>query len=248
MRILLIILFLIITQNVISQHKSDKKLYKIESKSLVTGVPETDGCAAACATILFSEAIYFIIDVMADHHEYLLDNLDTYPEAVSFEGMFLAAGGTDSRLSVLPRIRGTAGVFSTDFRFNQGSSFGNSSTDQFFEWQIIEFNTYPVEKVNFRFGTGILYDLVGNSTYNEHHLSLETKFFENKMSFLFEGRYSADYAKLVDVYSEITLSAKVKAINYSHLRGYFIIGGIYQNFYSVKDISGLQVGLQFTIH
>lgn len=248
MKNILIILFLTTSLGVIAQRQSSNKLFKNESENVVAGAPETDGCAAACVTILFSEAAYFIIDLMADHHEYLLDNLDTYPEAVSFEGMFLAAGGTDNRLSVLPRIRGTAGVFSTDFRFNQGSSFGSSSTDQFFEWQILEFNTYPAEKVNLRFGTGILFNLMDNSSYNEHHASLETKFFEDKMSFLFEGRYAADYANLLDIYSEITLSAKIKAINYSHLNGYLVLGGIYQNYYNTKDISGIQVGLQFSIH
>ena len=233
---------------VIAQKKSNSKLSNNKINDIVVGTPETDGCAAACITIVFSEAAYFLIDVMADHHEYLLDNLETYPEALSFEAMFLAAGGTDNRLSVLPRIRGTAGIFSTELRFNQGSSFSTSSTDQFLEWQIIEFNTFPAEKVNLRFGTGLLFDLMGNSAYNEHLLSVETKFFDNKMSFLFEGRYAADYANLIDIYSEISLSAKIKAINYKHLNGYFIIGGMYQNYYNLKDISGLQVGFQFLVH
>ena len=248
MKKILSIILKICSINAFSQRKVNLDTQKKSSDNSIIGVPETDGCAAACVTIFFSEAAYFFIDVMADHHEYLLDNLDTYPEALSLEGMLIGAGGDGNRLSVLPRIRATAGIFSTELRFNQGSYVDSSATDQFLEWQIIEFNTFPAERVNFRFGTGILFDMINNYSYNEHFLSLETKFFDSKMSFVFEGRYAADYANLVDVYTEISLSAKIKAINYSHLKGYFTIGGMYQNFYNTKDISGLQVGFQFLVH
>lgn len=248
MKKILFIALTISTLVVVAQKKSNSKIYQSKNKNTVAASPEADGCAAACITIIFSEAAYFIVDALADHHEYLLDNLDTYPEALSFEAMFLVSGGTENRLSVLPRIRGTAGIFSTDLRFNQGSTFNKSSTDQFLEWQIIEFNTFPAKKINLRFGTGLLYNLIDNSAYNEHLLSVETNFFENKVSFLFEGRYAPDYGNLIDIYSEISLNTKIKAIDYKHLKGYITIGGMYQNYYSTKDISGLQVGFQFLVH
>lgn len=245
------------------EHKSNKDNQKDDKDSPGSSVADPlasaclTGCAEGCAQIV----VPVIIGGIAQHHKYLMDSRDSDPAILSFDIMpHVAYSPTDEYINYLPRIRGTWGVLSTDVRFNYLTEYQGVSSGiyQTIEWQILELNFVAQQVVNFRIGSGLLYenfrgedeygDALPKETYNEHFIALEIRIHDRKILTGIEGRGAWDYEVSENVFHEINLRGSYRFINSNNLFAYLTFGVIYQNYYSSVDLLSVQSGLTFNLH
>ncbi len=215
--------------------------------------PVVDGCIDGCFTVLFSECTAIMFSAMANRHEKLLENRDEDPTIVSLDILPHAAYNIDPKYNSYlfsPRVRGTWGLFSTDFRFNLLIEYDDNlgKTFKTFDWQILELNLLSFNEFNLRLGSGWLYNYHSQNSYNEHFLGMELRL--NNQFFLatVEGRSAWDYEAGGNVFHEATLRTSYRFVNYEHLFGYLTGGIVYQNHFMKIDYITLQAGFSFNIH
>lgn len=221
--------------------------------ALMADVVSSDACSDCCSDpFLFyfiDEAIIHLVEDLSDHHIWMMENRDIYPDALSFTYRSHFASNGAETVNLLQSVNGTWGVLSTDLRLNMLAEFNNFSARSYetINWQILVLNTYPAENVNLRLGSGIIYDNYAERSYNEHYGSLGVSFLDKKVTAILEGRYASAYYNLAEVYSEVNLRTEVKLIDRQDFVCSFMIGGIYQNYYATVQYASLQAGLTLAL-
>lgn len=218
--------------------------------SLLSDVGSSGGCNDLGCLFFIDDLVIVTIEGLTVHHNYLMDNRDIFPSALSLEYMPHFASNGDNQFSIFQRLRGTFGVMSTDFRFNVLTEFQNNTAQQYrtIDWQIMQLNFQAGPVVNLRFGSGILYDSYAENTYNEHFGSIGLSFFDYRFTTELEGRYCPSYTTAVTVYEELNLRAKFRIIEMESLSTWFMVGGVYQSYYDVAEYKSLQTGLTIELH
>ncbi len=206
-------------------------------------------CSDPCFLLLFDDLIYWSIDGLINHHIYIMDHPEDFPDRYSFEYMSHFAADGQNQFSVLQRVRGTVGIISSDFRVNILSEIQNLnfSTYKTFDWQIINLNFRPDQSVEFSLGSGLMYDNYSETFYNQHYASLGFHLLNNQVHTVMEGRYTPSYIRQYIVYTELSLRNQVHLFTMGSLHTYFMIGGMYQSYYEVAEYLSLQAGLTFKV-
>ncbi len=220
--------------------------------------PIMDACFSSCAMACFDVFFSVAGELLMDHHRDLMKNRDVDPTVLSIDFMpHIAYSPDDDYINLLPRIRGTWGIFSTDFRFNYLAEFDNAAADIYntWEWQILQLNLVAAEVFNFRIGTGLLSEnYKENLVYNEHSIGFEFRSQDQNLLTSLEGRTTWDYETGSHVFTEGNLRFSYRFININHVFGYVIVGGIYQRYYEstvdspAVNLFSAQMGLTFNIH
>jgi len=248
--IYLFILILFFTFQSVSQVDNIKQKSKSFKSGNDYGNSNSYDGIAGLLFFLFNDVAINSIDMLIVHHQYLIENKENYPIAFSADYMPHLAFNQNNQYNMLQRIRGTLGVFSTDFRLNYLTEISDLSAKSYstLDWQIIQFSTYPSNNVNIRFGTGLLYDNYSDLSFNEHSLGLELYFKDYEYWFALDGRFALDYERGESVYKELNFRCNYRIIKTQHFNTYFTIGALYQNYYSVTDLFSAQGGLSINLH
>lgn len=210
-------------------------------------------CTSVCATVA--------VGIMIEHHEYQMNNRDINPMAASIDVMpHFSYSSQDGLVNYLPRIRGTWGVLSTDFRFNYLTETADFSAETYrcMEWQVLQLSFSAAEVFNFRIGTGIMYENYTENVYNEHSVAMEARFSQQKVLTTLEGRGTWDYETGNTVFLEANGRIAIRFININHVFGYLHAGYTYQSYYpslpsgeneyNNTNFHFFNTGLTFNIH
>jgi hypothetical protein len=201
--------------------------------------------------------LFFLDDVflgsyraMAEQNRRVLDNRDTYPDALALK--YYASGLADGQgtLDIQQRLNWTWGIWGTDLKLNYLNEFeeGTMKSYKTIHWQILQMNMYVAESMNLRFGAGTIYDTYAGKSYTEYLGSMTFYMNDNKLKTTIEGTTpSRDYSNST-VFSEVNVFCEAQIISTEHLNGYFMVGGMYQNYYDVAQKQMLQAGLSFMIY
>jgi hypothetical protein len=209
-----------------------------------------DGCADGCCYPLFNDFSVWAFEGLAKHHKFIVNNHDDYPTGLSFDFMPHAGYDGGSLIHLLPRIRGTWGVISTDFRLNYLAEIDPDYFDSYrtVEWQAFVLNTFPDKHFNLRVGTGILYDDYTSISYNEHFMGAELYILSHKFTVAAEGRMAFDYGLGLNVFSEAQFRLNYRYLDTKHLFGYLTMGATMQEYYSTVNIVTFLAGLSYNFH
>lgn len=232
---------------------NNKEYHSTPNESYNSDSPVVDGCIEGCFAVLFSECTAIMVGAMATWHENLLENRDEDPTIVSLDILPHAAYNIDPKYNSYifsPRVRGTWGLFSTDFRFNLLIEYEENlgKTFKTFDWQILELNLLSFNAFNLRLGSGWLYNYHSQNSYNEHFLGMELRLHDQFFLATMEGRSAWDYEGGGNVFHEATLRTSYRFVNYNRLYGYLTGGIVYQNHFMKIDYITLQAGFSFNIH
>lgn len=233
-----------------SANKSSKQANTSKSTTH-SGDTNDDACSAACMDACVGACSSVAIDLIIDGQGEYLDNKDDIPHMVSLEIMPHGAYFiSNNDFNTMPRIRGNWAMFSTDLRFNSWFEFEDGNIDFFhtFDWQVIEFNPIILENFILRLGTGLMHETYSKTTYNEHFLGSDIMWDDDSYLINIEGRWAKDYNTGADPRTEANLRFNYRFLEQSNFDGYFMVGGLYQNYYNQIDLWGLQTGVTFFIH
>lgn len=245
------------------ENKSDKPSFS-EGGGFSSG--SDDPCLGACGEFCFEIFFAVLFEELAEHHTYLMQNLESDPTPLSLEiKPHFSYGPDDGFVNYLPGIRGTLGTISTDFRLNYLSEYEDYTAEMFkvYEWQFM-LNLTPVKEFNIRIGTGLYFESFTDSvtdpvtleksnekfkdTFNEHFVGLSLRLNDLDIISTLEGRFAMDYDTQEQVFTEINFRVEKRFINFPHLYGYFHGGFIYQRYYSAVNLWSVQTGFTFNIH
>ncbi len=250
------IIFLLITFAAKSQigdikKEADRNTTNNSSYEKSSTSSSSDPCMESLFSFCFSSCTMLAIDLLSDHHNYLLKTYKSHPRVVSFEFEPGVAFSPDfENFHICPKIKGTWGVLGTEARYNALIDFQDGYPERFtlIEWQIIQLNIMPSEYFNLRVGTGFVYEEYQDFFYNENYLGLYFHIKPDQMYIELEGRNAYDYAVDRSTFSELALSANFAIFNFDHLTGTAGIGGQYQNYYETINLLSLTASLNLNIH
>ncbi len=183
----------------------------------------------------------------------LLSRRSDIPSIVSLEIMPQLAIQPPNNYWLLPRVRGTWGLFSTDFRYNffieDAPLEGKVKSLGTFDWQIVQLNFVNTQPVTVRGGIGFMSENFGDhATFMETTLSTDLRFKEGKIGGGAEYRVASDYDTNVTPRREINARFEYRLGNGGrHLKSYVTLGGIFQRHYSTVNVWGIQAGMIFRI-
>jgi len=229
-------------------NKNQEEQHSTERRSNSVGATHNnpgEGCLSAltgeCMAIACGACFDLTTALLLHHHDSLKRRMNTEPFLKSIDLML--HGGYSINMgtySVLPRIRGTYGLFSTDFRFNSLIEYNANKIEDYtiFEWQILQLNFVPVRAFNFRIGAGMLYEQYTGKIYNENMIALGFQLLKSQMLIDLEGRACWDYDSGNSVFQEVNLRLSQRIIKVGGTYIYAALGGVYQRYYPNIDIEG----------
>ncbi|MCF8296288.1 MAG: hypothetical protein K9J13_01980 [Saprospiraceae bacterium] len=218
---------------------------------LSDGATSGDPILGLCCNDLFIDLFFDIIVFGGiELHKHYMDQQYDIPRVKSIEFMPQFAFNPPSTYSMLPRIRGNLGLFSTDIRYNfmlETSSINGADLYKTVDWQIIELNLVLTEAVNIRVGTGFMYEDFTDSYFNEHTGAVDFYLNDNALIIGSELRYAIEYESGFVPRTEGSLNLNYRIFNFNNLAGYANLGCLYQDYYHKVDVWSVQGGLNFKI-
>lgn len=191
-----------------------------------------------------------IVDLMfggfVDWQRYKLKKREINREITSLEVLLQGSvNPLNNSYLMNPRIRGSWGLFSMDFRFNylierDVEGFRHIRTS---DWQILQFNLVTTRNVIFRLGGGVLSEAFSDekNAYSEWTAGLQINSNDHFLGGTTEYRDS-------EVRREWNAHLRYKVMEAGVLHGFATAGIVYQRYYSSIDIWGLQAGFTFKLY
>lgn len=171
------------------------------------------------------------------------------PSLVGIDFMLQAAIQPSSYYVFNPRIRGTYGIFSTDFRLNyllEESIDGNKDLITY-DWQCIQLNFINHKNVVARIGTGVMFEGFGyKKAFSES--SISTNFMFDKWGGFSEYRAAHDYDTDAVPRREFNFQVHRQVFEYGHWHGLVSGGFQFQRYYGAVNVWGIQLGMLFRVY
>lgn len=255
-----IILFLLIVNSLFAQVDDIKKGSDTnkEKGSTTTTNPESkggdgcmsDACGLACNSGCFSSILQYSIIGLIKLQGIQLEKKAEIPQVISFDFMTHFGYAEPSSSLLLPRIRGNWGLFSSDLRFSNLVEYSNGSTDFYntLDWQALLLNIVITKPVTARIGTGIMREYYSATTFIEHSVGADVNWKDSQYLASLEARIAKDYSTGATPRSEVNMRFNYRIIKGTHINGYAMCGGIYQNYYASVDVWTIQTGLTLSFH
>ena len=221
------------------------------------GKDSNEACVEACCELIGSQVFQIMLAAIVEGQYTMLSASENDPTIRSFD--FDPQGAYNPRYEsylILPRIRGTYGIFATDFRLNYLLGKGKNGTETFktYEWQILQFNLVSLPHVNFRIGSGVYWqnylspepnEGYVTQSFNEHAAELSIKFNNQKYITTASGRIALDYNTHNTVFSEFSLIQNIRFMQSPTMGGYFSFGINVEKYYETTKLLSIQAGLHF---
>ena len=195
-----------------------------------------------------SSSSFFVFDFMfnglAQWQSLKLEKREDVPNMVSLELMLQAAIQPSNYYIVNPRIRANWGLISTDFRFNylleediDGIKYLRTN-----DWQILQMNLVTTRNVGFRIGGGVMQEAFsGDKGFGEWTAALTLQDSDLRFGGMVEYRGA-------EVRKEWNAHFQYRIIEHRHLHGFVTLGVVYQRYYDVINVWGMQSGFVFKLH
>ncbi len=156
---------------------------------------------------------------------------------------------------IQPRIRGTWGIFGTDFRFYQIIEPRLNYTDniKYYDWQFLQLNILNIKPVNIRIGTGLTFESFKDSIdylniFSENTLGVDVYLMQDKLKLSTEGRLIYSESRKMSIRKELSLNVAYKI--YGKEQGFHFyanIGGTFNQFYNSVNVWTANTGLSFRL-
>jgi hypothetical protein len=114
---------------------------------------------------------------------------------------------TQNSKSYMPRLEINGSLLSTSLRVFTNSEEHIEGRDTYttIDWQMLMLNLVVEQEVNFRIGSGIMFEEYSGLLFNEHTASFDI-YFGDRFKWNLEGRYTPDYKTKITVRKEFNTS------------------------------------------
>jgi hypothetical protein len=198
----------------------------------------------------YGQMAYYLLEWMTngmiDWQRATLQKKPSVPSVISLEVMMQVASQPSRYYILNPRVRANWGIFVTDYRTNYmfeqvPGGIVDMRTD---DWQILGLNLVQRPSFNLRFTTGIMYERFGNNnTYNESVVGAHWRSPSGRIGFMTEYRWARNYGTGERPRAEINASFLKTIASTPHFGLALTIGGVYQSYYYIVPVWGVQGGL-----
>ena len=196
--------------------------------------------------------IFFVFDMFSAIHDWQMNTLkrqEEIPSLVGLDFMLQAAIQPSSYYVVNPRLRGTFGIFSADFRLNYllEESISGRKYLITYDWQFVQLNFINHKNVVARIGTGIMIEgFADHEAFSES--SISTNFMYDKWGGFGEYRSAHDYYTEAVPRREFSFQVHRELFESGHWHGLVSGGFQFQRYYSSINVWGIQLGLIFRLY
>lgn len=196
------------------------------------------------------EVFYFLFDGLGYIHAEKTKNRDRYPAFLSLDVNLQGAIQPSSYYVIQPRIRGTWGLFSSDFRMSylieeDVDGWKHIRTS---DWQIFQLNLITNRFLTLKVGTGALQEEFGDrNVFSESGIMVNVHAPDQSKLLGFEFRFAIDGKTNTAVRQEFNVQYQHQVFQKSILHGYVSLGGLYQRHYESINVWGIQTGLVFRL-
>jgi len=195
--------------------------------------------------------MFDIFRVMGFWQSTVLQKRPEIPTLVGLDFMIHGAVQPSSYYVVNPRVRGTWGILSSDFRTNylvEESIDGNKDLTSY-DWQIIQLNFINTKNVIVRTGAGFMKEgFGGHESFFEWSLSTNLMFNENKWGGFAEFRSAPDFETGDVPRREVSVQIHKQLFAAGPWHGVATGGFQFQEYYQKIDVWGIQMGMVFKLH
>jgi len=218
------------------------------SKSSKSSVSSSEGGNSGGGN---SFIVFDMFRVLGAWQSSVLQKRPEVPTLVGLDFMVHGAIQPSSYYVINPRVRGTWGILSTDFRTNyliEENVEGNKSLTSY-DWQIFQLNFVNTKNVIVRTGTGFMKEGFGDhNSFFEWTLSTNLMFNENKWGGFAEFRSAPDFNSGAVPRREISMQVQRQIFSSGHWHGLATGGFQFQEYYQTVDVWGIQMGIVFKLY
>jgi len=191
-----------------------------------------------------------VINVLGSWQQRKLKKKELNPSMISVDILAQAATQPSQYYLANPRVRGTWGLFSTDFRLNyllQETANGTEDLSSF-DWQVLQLNIITTRHVMGRVGGGFMKEnFGGRKSFFESTYGLLLQSNSKKIGGNIEYRLAQDFDTGVVARRELSLQFEKRISSRGYWNTYVTFGGVYQRYYESITVWGLQAGIAFRI-
>lgn len=193
---------------------------------------------------IFGDLIFnFMIGGVVDAQIQRLERKREMPQVIGLDLWLQTAIQPGSYYIVTPRVRGTWGLFSTDFRKSMLIEEGVDGIEYIAtnDWQVIQLNLLAIREVTWRVGGGFSQETFGgNNHYGEWTTAIHVHPEETAWGGLAEYRGA-------EMRQEVAGFAHYKLFDRNLLHGYATGGLIWQRHYDIVTTWGVQMGFMLRV-
>jgi hypothetical protein len=198
--------------------------------------------------------VFFFFDMfrlMGAWQGHVLDKRTDVPQVVGLDLMLHSAIQPSSYYTFNPRVRGTWGILSTDFRWNvlAEQTVDGYETLNAFDWQITQLNFVNTKHVVLRAGAGFMQENFSDGMrYFESTISSNIILDDNQWGGFIEWRSANDYVTDAKPRREFNLQLHRKVFDAGRWHG-LVTGGLqFQRWYSAINVWGMQAGFVLRLY
>jgi hypothetical protein len=192
--------------------------------------------------------VFFFFDmfrVFGVWQMHVLEKRPDVPQIVSLDIMLHGAVQPSSYYIFNPRVRGTWGILSSDFRTNymvEQTIEGNADLTTI-DWQIVQLNFVNTRNVIARAGAGFMQENFGDHmSFFESTISSNLMFDDNQWGGFIEWRSAKDFETQAVPRREFNLQVQKQVFEAGALHGMVTAGLQFQRYYSQINVWGMQGG------
>lgn len=224
---------------------------QIKSESISNSAKSTSGDAQISSGNGGISVFDFFFNAIPERQSFKLhEDRIRYPSMVSLDVMLQGGVKPSSYYLLWPRVRGSWGLFSTDFRMNYliEEGFDGYKHIRTNDWQILQLNLITSRFLTFRAGTGIMTEAFGNmQTFNESAFIFGVHAPDQSKMLLFEYRFAKDWDTGANPRREFSVQYQQQIFSAGLLHGNLSAGVVYQKYYGTIEIWGVQAGIVFRL-
>lgn len=198
--------------------------------------------------------IFFFFDmfrVFGVWQGHVLDKRPDVPQIVGLDIMLHSAIQPSSYYTFNPRVRGTWGILSSDFRWNvlvEQTLEGTKSLNTF-DWQIAQLNFVNTKNVIVRAGAGYMQEnFADRLSFFESTLSSNLMFDDNNWGGFIEWRSARDFVTNVYPRREFNIQVQKQIFEAGPWHGMVTAGLQFQRWYSSVNVWGMQGGFVLKLY
>jgi hypothetical protein len=192
-----------------------------------------------------------MFNLFGQWQRHVLDKRSEVPTVVGLDLMVHGAIQPSSYYVVNPRVRGTWGIFSTDFRTNYmiEETLDGTTDLMTYYWQVIQLNFINTRHAIVRGGAGLMKEnFGGRGSFMEYTISTNLMFRDNAWGGFAEYRSANDYVTRAVPRREFNLQVHRKLFDAGRWHGLGTGGFQFQRYYSSVNVWGMQLGMVFKLY
>ena len=233
-----------------SESRDNNRHNNSSDRSYYNDDNDDDNCVSSliteCCTSILTEVI---TSILSDISAGLWAQKEEKPRIGSADFIGMAGLSIPRNPITVPRVRYNAAIYSTDLRVytNYEGDVNGINTYSTIDWQILMLNLVILDEVNFRIGTGLLYEYYANIVFNEHTANLDI-YPDDLFKVNIEYRFAPDYETKNIVRNEINIGLYYKIKQWNRSDMYVFGNYMGSKYYQTVWLDQAAIGVQFSIY